>query len=79
MKIASFSIQNYRCIKDLNVNCLNVEGKVRQWTVLLGENNSGKTNVLRALALLEQWNMGFQLKLKRREREKPKYFMHHWP
>lgn len=52
MKIASFSIQNYRCIKDLNVNCLDDEGKVRQWTVLLGENNSGKTNVLRALALL---------------------------
>jgi len=52
MKIASFSIQNYRCIKDLNVDCLDDEGKVRQWTVLLGENNSGKTNVLRALALL---------------------------
>ena len=53
MKIASFSIQNYRCIKDLNVNCLDDKGEVRQWTVLLGENNSGKTNVLRALALLE--------------------------
>lgn len=53
MKIASFSIQNYRCIKDLNVDCLDDKGKVRQWTVLLGENNSGKTNVLRALALLE--------------------------
>ena len=53
MKIASFSIQNYRCIQDLEVNCLDDKGKVRQWTVLLGENNSGKTNVLRALALLE--------------------------
>lgn len=53
MKIASFSIQNFRCIKDLNVDCLDDKGKVRQWTVLLGENNSGKTNVLRALALLE--------------------------
>ena len=53
MKIASFSIQIFRCIKDLNVDCLDDKGKVRQWTVLLGENNSGKTNVLRALALLE--------------------------
>ena len=53
MKIASFSIQNYRCIKDLNVDCLDDKGEVRQWTVLLGENNSGKTNVLRALALME--------------------------
>lgn len=61
MKIASFSIQNYRCIKDLNVNCLDDEGKVRQWTVLLGENNSGKTNVLRALALLETVEHGFSV------------------
>ena len=53
MKIASFSIQNFRCIKDLNVDCLDDKGKVRQWTVRLGENNTGKTNVLRALALLE--------------------------
>ena len=53
MKIAKFSIQNYRCIQDLEVNCLDDKGEVRQWTVLLGENNSGKTNVLRALALLE--------------------------
>ena len=53
MKIAKFSIQNYRCIQDLEVNCLDEKGEVRQWTVLLGENNSGKTNVLRALALLE--------------------------
>ena len=53
MKIAKFSIQNYRCIQNLEVNCLDDKGKVRQWTVLLGENNSGKTNVLRALALLE--------------------------
>lgn len=53
MKIAKFSIQNYRCIQNLEVNCLDDKGIVRQWTVLLGENNSGKTNVLRALALLE--------------------------
>ena len=61
MKIASFSIQNYRCIKDLNVNCLDDKGEVRQWTVLLGENNSGKTNVLRALALLETVEHGFSV------------------
>lgn len=61
MKIAKFSIQNYRCIQDLEVNCLDDKGKVRQWTVLLGENNSGKTNVLRALALLETVEHGFPL------------------
>ena len=52
MKIESFSIQNYKCIQDLAVDCRGEDGETRQWTVLLGENNTGKTNVLRALALL---------------------------
>lgn len=53
MKFESFSIQNYKCIKDLAVDCRGADGEIKQWTVLLGENNSGKTNVLRALALME--------------------------
>ena len=52
MKIESFSIQNYKCIKDLTVDCRGADGEIKQWTVLLGENNTGKTNVLRALTLL---------------------------
>lgn len=52
MKIESFSIQNYKCIKDLVVDCRGADGEIRQWTVLLGENNTGKTNVLRALSYL---------------------------
>ena len=52
MKIESFSIQHYKCIKDLAVDCRGADGEIKQWTVLLGENNTGKTNVLRALALL---------------------------
>lgn len=52
MKIANFSIRNYKCIKDLSVDCRGEDEETRQWTVLLGENNTGKTNVLRALALL---------------------------
>ena len=52
MKIESFSIQNYKCIKDLAVDCRGADGEIKQWTVLLGENNTGKTNVLRALSLL---------------------------
>lgn len=52
MKIESFSIQNYKCIKDLAVDCRGADGEIRQWTVLLGENNTGKTNVLRALSYL---------------------------
>ena len=60
MKIESFSIQNYKCIKDLVVDCRGADGEIKQWTVLLGENNTGKTNVLRALALLEPEELNLQ-------------------
>jgi len=60
MKIESFSIQNYKCIKDLAVDCRGADGEIRQWTVLLGENNTGKTNVLRALAQLTPAKMNFK-------------------
>lgn len=52
MKINEFTIYDYKCVKDLFVNCRGTGGVIKQWTVLLGENNTGKTNVLRALALL---------------------------
>ena len=60
MKIDSFSIQNYKCIKDLAVDCRGADGEIKQWTVLLGENNTGKTNVLRALAQLAPAKMNFK-------------------
>lgn len=60
MKIESFSIQNYKCIKDLAVDCRGADGETKQWTVLLGENNTGKTNVLRALAQLAPAKMNFK-------------------
>lgn len=60
MKFESFSIQNYKCIKDLAVDCRGADGEIKQWTVLLGENNTGKTNVLRALAQLTPAKMNFK-------------------
>lgn len=63
MKIESFSIQNYKCIKDLAVDCCGADGEIKQWTVLLGENNTGKTNVLRALAQLRPEKTSFRTDL----------------
>ena len=60
MKITKFSIRNYKCIQDLSVDCRGEDGETRQWTVLLGENNTGKTNVLRALALLTPQKINFR-------------------
>ena len=63
MKIESFSIQNYKCIKDLAVDCRGANGEIKQWTVLLGENNTGKTNVLRALSYLVVSKLDFRVEI----------------
>lgn len=63
MKIESFSIQNYKCIKDLTVDCRGADGEIKQWTVLLGENNTGKTNVLRALSYLVVSKLDFKVEI----------------
>ena len=63
MKIESFSIQNYKCIKDLVVDCRGADGEIKQWTVLLGENNTGKTNVLRALSYLVVSKFDFRVEM----------------
>ena len=63
MKIESFSIQNYKCIKDLAVDCRGADGEIRQWTVWLGENNTGKTNVLRALSYLVVSKFNFRMEI----------------
>lgn len=63
MKFESFSIQNYKCIKDLAVDCRGADGEIKQWTVLLGENNTGKTNVLRALSYLVVSKLDFRIEM----------------
>jgi hypothetical protein len=60
MKINEFTIYNYKCVKGLAVDCRGADGEIKQWTVLLGENNTGKTNVLRALAQLAPAKMNFK-------------------
>src|SRR3989344_743326 len=53
MKIKSITIENYRSIKDTVVlNVAPINGK--QTFMLLGINESGKSNVLEAIALLDE-------------------------
>ena len=52
MKINSIDIKSFKCFKNVSINCLNSENKTFQWTVLLGNNNTGKTSILKAIANL---------------------------
>lgn len=50
MVLRSLHIENFRNIKSLDID-FGTEEKPRKWTYLLGENGTGKTNILRAIAL----------------------------
>lgn len=50
MFLRSLHIENFRNIESLDID-FGTEDKPRKWTYLLGENGTGKTNILRAIAL----------------------------
>ena len=51
---ASLSLKNLKCFKGKHdINLSTPAGKPAMWTVILGNNNTGKTTILRALAGLE--------------------------
>ena len=45
-------LRNIRSIRELDLSLTDDRGKPRQWTVLLGENGTGKSTILRSIALL---------------------------
>lgn len=53
IKIKSLRIQNYCCFDDVVIDFLDTQKKrSHSWTVLLGNNNTGKTSILKAIAEL---------------------------
>lgn len=52
MKIKTIEIKNYKCFEELYIDCRKSENSLYQWTVLLGNNNTGKTTLLKAIANL---------------------------
>lgn len=52
--IGRLYLENYKCFKEKQeLSFLDEEGKLYQWTIILGNNNTGKTNVLKAIASME--------------------------
>ena len=52
MFLQQLSIENLRSIQHLELSFRKAGDSVRKWTMLLGENGTGKSSVLRAIALL---------------------------
>lgn len=50
----TLKIRNVRCFKDeQTLDLTGADGKIAQWTVLIGDNGTGKTTLLRALAAMQ--------------------------
>lgn len=50
INIKSVKLRSFKCFRDAEINLRNSKGEISQWTVLLGNNNTGKTNLLKAIA-----------------------------
>lgn len=51
MYIQSIKIKNLKRLRDLDLSFTLSDGSPRMWTVLIGENGTGKTSILQAIAL----------------------------
>jgi len=52
MFLSKISVQNFRGIENLNIDFKTEEDEIRKWTLILGENGTGKSNLLKAIALV---------------------------
>lgn len=52
MYLKSIRLKNIRCFKDVEIDFDLDGGDNRKWTVLLGENGTGKSTILKSIALL---------------------------
>lgn len=65
IKFRSISLKSFRSFDDFEINCEKDKSSLYQWTVLLGNNNTGKTSILKAIANLRP--VKAQLHLKKEE------------
>lgn len=52
MFLRKLKLQNVRSIEELEISFENADENTRKWTLLLGENGTGKSSVLRSIALV---------------------------
>lgn len=52
MFLKRLRLQNFKCLGDIELSFETEDRRTRKWTLILGENGTGKSNVLKAVALL---------------------------
>ena len=51
MYICSLNVKNLKRLHDITLDFTDSDGRPRMWTVIIGENGTGKTSILQAIAL----------------------------
>lgn len=52
MFLKRLSLKNFQCLADIELSFESTTSKNREWTLLLGENGTGKSNLLKSIALV---------------------------
>jgi predicted ATP-binding protein involved in virulence len=52
MFLKKISLSNFKCLSDIEISFENSSSSNRKWTIILGENGTGKSNLLKAVALV---------------------------
>lgn len=52
MFLKSIHLKNFKCFDDIELSFAEEDGAIRKWTLLLGENGTGKSALLKAIALV---------------------------
>ncbi|MBB3841217.1 putative ATP-binding protein involved in virulence [Runella defluvii] len=52
MFLKKIRLQDFKCLADIEISFEKTSTQNRQWTLILGENGTGKSNVLKAIALV---------------------------
>ena len=51
MKISKLKIKNIKCFEEIEIPFENDNNDIKNWSLIVGDNGSGKTTILRSLAL----------------------------
>ncbi len=51
MKLSKLKLENIKCFKDIEISFEDDEGRIKNWSLLVGDNGVGKTTILQSLTL----------------------------
>ena len=52
MFLKQLTLKNFRCLEDVSIDFQTADDKIRKTTLLIGENGTGKSNLLKAIAII---------------------------